>query len=339
MDNPFRYRLDTGDNVRIQNFFSELNFEGIKEYCSGYDLVALDEAQRIPNIGLALKIITDEVPDVRIIATGSSSFELAGQVGEPLMGRKRTITLYPISQLEIAQTCNQIEQKESLETQLIYGGYPEVFLAPTLAEKRDAITEIAESYLLKDILELEKIKNSKILLDLLRLLAFQVGGEVSFSELGQKLMIDGKTVARYLDLLEKAFVIFNLRGFSRNLRKELTKKGKFYFYDNGIRNALIANFNPAPLRDDLGELWENFMVIERLKRQSYLKISTNFYFWRTWDKKEIDLIEEREGKLFAFEFKYGAKKSKPPAEFMETYDNASYKVINRENYLDFVAKQ
>src|SRR3990167_8579103 len=238
---PFKFKLDSGDNAALQINLASLEFKTIHNYVEGYELVVIDEAQKIPHIGDCLKIMIDQHPSLRIIATGSSSFELAGQIGEPLTGRKKTLTLYPFAQLELIELYNSYELKEKLEDFLIYGSYPEVIEAKTLVEKREYITEITYSYLLKDILALDKIKNSKTLLELLRLLAFQVGNEVSYHELAQKLMIDSKTVSRYLDLLEKAFVIYNLRGFSRNLRKEITKKSKYFFYDNGIRNALIAN--------------------------------------------------------------------------------------------------
>ena len=195
---------------------------------------------------------------------------------------------------------------------------------------------MTQSYLFKDILELEKIKNSKILLDLLRLIAFQLGQEVSLTELATQLGIDYKTVGRYLDLLEKTFVIYNLRGFSRNLRKEITKKSKFYFYDNGIRNTIISNFNEPALRNDLGALWENFLFMERLKKRACKEIFANCYFWRTWDQKEVDLVEEREGKLFGYEFTWKNKKSKQPKEWLNTYPEASYEVITSENYLNFI---
>lgn len=333
----YRYKLDSGDDLMTQNLLANADFKTIREYVAGYQLLIIDEAQKIPNIGQALKIMVDQVPDLRIIATGSSSFELAGQVGEPLTGRKKTLTLFPIAQLELAKELNPFELKQHLEDYLIYGSYPKVISYSSPQEKREYITEIVNSYLLKDILELDKIKNSKILLDLLRLLVFQVGNEVSHSELAQKLSVDTKTVSRYLDLLEKGFVIYNLRGFSRNLRKEITKKSKYYFYDNGIRNALIANFNPLNMRDDVGRLWENFVFIERIKKQAYLPIYANNYFWRTWDKKEIDLVEEREGHLFGYEFKWGKQSIKAPKDWLQTYDNAEFNVINQSNYLEFVA--
>ncbi len=207
----------------------------------------------------------------------------------------------------------------------------------TFEEKGVYLRSLVNAYLLKDILDLESVKGSKVLLDILRLLAFQVGNEVSLSELAQNLPIDPKTVARYLDLLEKTFVIINIRGYSQNLRKEISSKSKYYFYDNGIRNALIANFNPLNLRNDVGQLWENFLVVERLKKQTYQSMVVNNYFWRTWDQKEVDFVEEREGKLFGYEFKYSPTKKGSPKDFLTAYPNASYSTVNSENYLDFIA--
>lgn len=331
-----KYKLDSGDNITTQQILSSQDFAQVVGYISGYDLLAIDEAQHIPSVGMGLKIIVDQVPDIRVIATGSSSFELSGQVGEPLTGRKRTLTLYPLSQIELADIHNRFELKERLPEWLVFGGYPAVVTASSKDGKIQILEELVNSYLLKDILALERVKGSKVLLDLLRLLAFQVGSEVSLTELGGQLGIDYKTVARYLDLFEKSFVLFNLRGFSRNLRKEITKKSKYYFYDTGIRNAVISNFNDLDLRDDVGKLWENFLVIERLKAQEYRKIYANNYFWRTYDQKEVDWVEEREGKLFGYEFKWGPGKVKPPKDWLETYSNASFEVITPENYLEFV---
>lgn len=334
----FKYKLDSGDNIKTQEILSSQDFSKILEYVSGYELFALDEAQRVPGIGMGLKILVDHVPNLRIIATGSSSFELSGQVGEPLTGRKKTLTLYPISQIELSELFNSYELKEKLSEWLIFGGYPSVITKTSKQEKISILNEIVNSYLLKDILELEKVKGAKVLVDLLRLLAFQVGNEVSLSELGNQLGIDYKTVARYLDLLEKSFVLFNLRGFSKNLRKEVTKKSKYFFYDNGIRNAIISNFNELEIRDDIGKLWENFLVSERLKAQAYKTIFANNYFWRTWEQKEIDWIEERGGKLFAFEFKWEGTGSKAGRDFLKIYPNSELKVINKENYLEFLRK-
>lgn len=330
-----KYRFDSGDNLQIQQVLGTPDIVALKEYVAGYDLLVIDEAQRIENIGLSLKILVDQVPGLRVIATGSSSFELAGQVGEPLTGRKTTLTLYPLSQLELAKIYNPYDLKSRLEQCLIYGSYPEIVTAENDHERRRLITEMAHSYLLKDILELEKIKSAKILLDLLKLLAFQVGNLVSLSELAQGLGIDAKTVGRYLDLLEKSFVIYNLRGFSRNLRKEITKKSKYYFYDNGMRNAIIANFNSLDMRNDVGALWENWLVIERLKKQTYENIPSNNYFWRTWEHQEIDFIEERGGKLYAYEFKWN-NTATTPSEWKSAYPDADFTVINKNNYLTFL---
>jgi len=219
---------------------------------------------------------------------------------------------------------------------LIYGAYPEVLTTKHLKDKAGLLEEITQGYLLKDILELERVKSSKLLVDLLTMLALQLGGEVSLTELGQKLGIDVKTVARYLDLFEKSFILFNLRGYSRNLRKEITRKSKYYFYDNGVRNALIANFNSLERRSDVGALWENFLVVERLKRQEYKGLRANNYFWRTWGGQEIDWVEERGGGLYGYEFKYEKDKVRMPKLWKETYSGAGFKVINRQNYLDFV---
>lgn len=336
-EGKIKYRLDSGYNVKIQEILESSDFEKILEYAKGYELIAIDEAQKIKNIGNGLKILVDEIPGIKIIVTGSSSFELAGQIGEPLTGRKITIALFPVSQIEFNFSHNKYDLKNKLEEYLIYGSYPEVAAADDLEEKKRILDELVGSYLLKDILELERVKSSKILLDLLRLLAFQIGSEVSLSELGRQLEIDNKTVARYLDLFEKSFILFNLRGLSRNLRKEITKKSKYYFLDNGVRNAIIANFNSLEIRDDIGKLWKNFIVSERLKKQSYKKIYANNYFWRTWDQKEIDWIEEREGKLFGYEFKWKGKAAKAPREWLDSYPNSSFQIINRDNYLDFVA--
>lgn len=331
-----KYRLESGDNMEIQRVLGSQDFSKILEFVSDYELIAIDEAQRIPHVGQGLKIIADQVKGIKIIATGSSSFELSGQIGEPLTGRKRTLILHPIAQQELLKIYNSYEIKEKLPEWLVFGSYPAVVTAETKSKKIDLLKEIANSYLLKDILELEKIKGSKILIDLLRLLAFQVGSEVSLSGLSSRLGIDYKTVARYLDLFGKSFVIYNLRGFSRNLRKEITQKSKYYFYDNGIRNAIISNFNDLELRDDVGKLWENFIIMERIKKQDYQKIYSNNYFWKIWDGKEIDWVEEREGKLFGYEIKWGKESKKPPKDWLLTYKNAGYEIINKENYLGFI---
>lgn len=332
----FKYKIDSGDNIKTQQVLGSQDFKQILDYISGYELIAIDEAQRIPNVGLGLKIIVDQSPQIRVIATGSSSFEPSGQVGEPLTGRKTTLTLYPVAQIELAKLFNQYEIKENLSEYLVFGCYPSVITAKSRQKKTAILEEIINAYLLKDVLELERVKGSKILIDLLRLLAFQIGSEVSLTELGMKLGIDYKTVARYINLLEKAFVLYAISGFSRNLRKEITRKNKYYFYDNGIRNAIISNFNDLEVRDDIGKLWENFLAAERLKIQKYKDIYANNYFWRTWGQQEIDWIEERGGKIHAYEFKWGKGEAEPPSDFSKSYPKAIFKTINQKNYLDFL---
>jgi predicted AAA+ superfamily ATPase len=333
----FKYKLDSGDNIRTQQLLGSQDFSQILAYIEGYELLAIDEAQNIPNMGLAAKIIVDQRPDIRVILTGSSSFELAGQVGEPLTGRKQTLTLYSLSQSELLSSYNSFELREKLEDFLVYGSYPEVVQAATYRQKVDVITEISNSYLVKDILAFDRVKNSKILLDLLKLLAFQVGSEVSLSEIGTKIGVDYKTIQRYLDLLEKAFVIVRLGGFSRNLRNEVTNKAKYYFLDNGIRNSLIAQFNGISQRNDIGQLWENFIFIERLKRRAYQSMYANMYFWRTYSQQEIDLVEDRDGKLHGYEMKWSASKlPNAPQQWTEAYPDSSYEIITPDTYQKFL---
>lgn len=331
-----KYKLDIGEDIRVQQVLSSQDFSKILPYAENYELIVIDEAQQIPNIGMGLKIIVDQLPNIKVIATGSSSFDLSDQIGEPLTGRKKTLILYPVAQLELSKLYNLYELKQQLEDFLIFGSYPQVITSKSKHKKIEILNEIVSSYLLKDVLSLEKVKGSKVLLDLLKLLAFQVGSEVSLNELSIKLNIDIKTVARYLDLLQKTFVIFRLGGFRRNLRSEITQKSKYFFLDNGIRNGVILQFNDLDSRDDVGKLWENFLVSERIKKQQYHQIFANNYFWRTHEQKEIDFIEEREGRLFGFEFKYGQGRGKIPKQFLETYPNSQIDIINKDNYLDFV---
>jgi predicted AAA+ superfamily ATPase len=332
-----KYKLDSGDNIRTQQILSSQDFGEILSYVEGYDLLAIDEAQNIPNVGKGLKIIVDQVPGIRVIVTGSSSFELAGQVGEPLTGRKRTLTLYPLAQQELLPNFNKFELREKLADFLIFGSYPEVLQSASRQSRIDVLTEISNYYLLKDILAFDRVKNSRTLLDLLKLLAFQVGSEVSLTELGTQVGVDIKTIQRYLDLLEKSFVIVRLGGFSRNLRQEVTNKSKIYFVDTGIRNAIIAQFNGLDQRNDLGLLWENFMVMERMKYRAYQSVYANVYFWRTYDQQEIDLVEERDGKLFGYEFKWAAGKiSSPPRNWLNSYPDAEYAVITSVNFQELI---
>jgi len=326
----------TGENIRIRTIFEKGDLEEILAFVEGYELLIIDEAQTINNIGFALKLLTDHNKELTIIATGSSSFELANQVGEPLVGRKRTVEMFPISMLELKNSYNNYELKEKLEEFLIYGFYPEVITAKTTARKQSIATEIATSYLFKDILMLDNILSSSKINQIVRMLAFQIGSEVSFNEIATKVGLDVKTVSKYLDILEKSFVLKSLGGYSGNLRDEVTQKRKYYFYDTGIRNALVANFNPIELRNDVGALWENFLVMERFKRNAYQEVVSNYYFWRTYQSGEIDFIEEREGKLFAYEFKWGKKPAKFPKKFTSTYTDSETFLVNQVNCLEFI---
>lgn len=332
-----KYLYSSGDNIRIQHILSSRDFPKILEYVHGYELFVLDEAQQIPEVGMGLKIIVDQRPDISVIATGSSSFDLANSVGEPLTGRKRTMILYPIAQLELLDLYNRFEMKQRVSEFLLYGSYPEVITAETHAAKQSVLEELVGSYLLKDILAWEKVKGSKILLDLLKLLAFQIGQEVSYHELATQLGIDTKTVQRYLDLCEKTFILFRLSPFSRNMRNAISKKQKYYFFDTGIRNAVIAQWNALEDRADVGALWENFIVIERLKKRNDAHLSGYTYFWRSYAQNEIDLIEEHSGALHAFEIKWSEKKSvRPPREWTRAFPDSTFEVITPENYLDFI---
>ncbi|MBI5230295.1 MAG: ATP-binding protein [Candidatus Magasanikbacteria bacterium] len=325
-----------GETRVIQDALSQQSVESFKRFVGNARVVCIDEAQKIPNIGLNLKLIVDSMPQVTVIASGSASFSLAQEVGEPLTGRKKTIHLFPVSAAEIIATRDEIFFKENLEHLLVYGSYPELFQIKGSEKQQEYLRELADAYLFKDILEMGGIRNAKKLRDVLTLLAFQIGNEVSLSELANNLDMHKNTVYHYLDLLEKTFVIVNVRGFSRNLRKEVTKTSRYYFYDNGVRNALINNFNPLSLRDDIGMLWENYLIMERLKKQSYSELLSNNYFWRTYDQKEIDWVEERGGRLFGYEFKWGKKSNKPPNDWIKNYPSAEYMVINKTNYLEFI---
>ena len=332
----FKYKLDNGDDIKLQNTLKSQDFKKILAYAEGYELIAIDEAQQIPNIGMALKILVDNSKGIRIIATGSSSFDLSQQIGEPLTGRKITMSLYALSQKELLSKFNKHELKENLEDFLIFGSYPDIALAKNNEEKIELLEELVSSYLLKDILILDKVKSSALLLNLLKLLSFQVGNLVSLNELANTLKIDAKTIDRYLDLLEKSFIIFRLGGFSRNLRNEINSKAKYYFLDNGIRNAVISQYSNLSNRNDVGQLFENFIFSERLKKCTYDKIYGSRYFWRNYNGKEIDLIEERDGKLFAYEIKWSKDYVVAPSIFTETYQNSEYQIINKNNYLDFI---
>ncbi|MDP3997503.1 MAG: ATP-binding protein [bacterium] len=327
-----------GELAETQRVLSSQNLHKLKEVVGDHTVVIIDEAQAVPNIGLNLKIMVDQIPGIKIIASGSATFDLARQVGEPLVGRKSTVWLYPLWVKEINDYYGHLGLAERLPDLLVYGGYPQVQLLTSAQEKREYLSELISTYLYRDILEMDSVRNSAKIRDLLQMLALQVGQEVSHHELATALEMGTQTIARYLDLLEQSFVIVNVRGFSRNLRQEITRTSRYYFYDNGVRNALISNFNPpdTKVRSDVGALWENWLVMERLKKQHYDNILANNYFWRTYDQKELDWVEDRGGRLYGYEFKWNPQgKAKGAKLFTETYGESEVKVIHRENYLDF----
>ncbi|MCL0056703.1 ATP-binding protein [Dehalococcoidia bacterium] len=331
-----KYLLVQGEDIFVQDFLSSQSIIKLKNFIGTANLLVIDEAQRIPNIGLNLKLIVDNIDGVEVIATGSASFDLYQKLGEPLTGRKITLRLFPIAQMELSKIEKPHETKANLEARLIFGSYPEVILAKHDRERISYLRELINSYLYKDILEMNGLRHSEKLVKILQLLAFQIGDEVSYSEIASQLGLNKKTVERYLDLLEKVFVIFKIRGFSRNLRKEVSKNPKYYFYDLGVRNGLINNFNSLDLRNDLGALWENYIVSERIKKQEYLGLQANNYFWRTYDRKEIDFIEEREGKLYAYEIKWKPQRLAPPGDWQSAYPNSEFLVVSPQNYLKFI---
>ena len=326
-----------GEDIKDANLLKERSVSNYNRLLANVSLLVIDEAQHIPHIGMILKLIVDSIDGIKVIATGSSVFDLSNNLGEPLVGRKNTMYLFPLSQIEFSEKENYKKTTENLEQRLIFGSYPELEQYKDWESKEDYINEIINSYLLKDILIFDGIKHSDKVYDLLRLIAFQIGKEVSLLELATQLQMSKNTVANYLDLLSKVFVLFKVEGFSRNLRKEIVKSSRWYFYDNGIRNGIINNFNKIENRNDIGELWENYLVSERIKKQHYQKIKTNNYFWRTYDQQELDWLEERGDNLAGYEFKWNEnRKAKIPGAFAKAYPEAGYKVINKQNYLDFI---
>lgn len=329
--------LNGEDNDTVQLLESQ-SIANYKRILSGKTLLVIDEAQYVPNIGKKLKLMVDELPGLRVVATGSSVFDLSNKLGEPLVGRKHTLHLFPLAQLELQRYENALQTKANLEERLVYGAYPELWHLPELKKKQDYLTELVDSYLLKDILTYEGIRKANKIHDLLRLLAYQLGKEVSTHELANNLSgISRNTIEQYLDLLTKVFVIYPIGAYSRNLRKEVSKNKRWYFYDNGIRNALIRNFNPLALRNDTGELWENYLAGERIKYQSYTGVMATNYFWRTYDQQELDWVEEHNGNLQAYEFKWNeCKKTKVPKAWANAYPEATFEAISPNNYLDWI---
>jgi len=325
-----------GEDLNTHELLSYRSVQNYKNLIGTNKLLVIDEAQNIPDIGKILKIIVDEFKGLKILISGSSAFDIFNKMGEPLTGRKITFNLFPFSEEEISKYETPIENFDNLKMRLIYGNYPEVYNYEDNSDKIEYLKELVNSYLLKDILIVENVKNSDKILSLLKLLAYQVGGEVSYHELGRQLGISKNTVERYLDLLSKVFILHKISGFSRNLRKEIVKNSKWYFNDNGIRNAIIANFSAFDNRNDIGALWENYIISERIKKQNYSGMSVNNCFWRTYDKQEIDWIEERGGKLFAYEFKWKEQKVKIPGAWKKTYTDSEFKIIHARNYHNWI---
>lgn len=327
-----------GDEFDIRTLLSQPTSTQLKNLIGAKKTLVIDEAQRIENIGLCLKLIIDNLPDVKVIATGSSAFELANRINEPLTGRKWEFNMFPLSYSEMVDHNGTLEEQRLLEHRMIYGYYPDVVNNP--GDEKAILNQLADSYLYKDILTWERIRKPDRLEKLVQALAFQVGNQVSYNELGKVTGLNNETVEHYIQLLEKAFVVFRLTSFSRNLRNELSKSRKIYFYDNGLRNAVIQQFNPISLRNDVGGLWENFLISERLKHCHYSELPTNSYFWRNHAQREIDLIEERNGELFAFEFKWSGKTNvKFPKSFIDAYAPKETRVIHRENFEPFICSE
>jgi len=323
------------DDPDILALFDNPTSTRLKAMVADYKILVIDEAQRIKDIGIKLKLIIDQVKDVQLIATGSSSFELANEINEPLTGRKWEHHLFPVSFVEMKDHHGFLEEMRMLPHRLVFGYYPEV--VDRKGKEHKILKEIYNSYLYKDILRFDKIKKPDKVVKLLQALAFQVGNEVSYNELSKTVGLDNQTVEKYIDILEKAYIVFRLPAFSRNARKEIAKGRKIYFFDNGIRNAVIANFNLPELRQDIGALWENFLISERFKFLHYNDIWANSYFWRTYDQQEIDYIEDRGGELFAYEFKWNPKqKARLPKTFSNAYPDNHFKVINQGNFEEFI---
>lgn len=328
--------LLNGEDMAVAELIQRRSVQNFKNVIGNNDILFIDEAHRIENIGLILKLMVDEIKGLSILISGSSALNVMSHIAEPLTGRMQTFHMFPFAESEYQQTETLIQKKDNLMNRLIYGNYPELVHLTSDAEKVRYLQEIVNSYLLKDILMHENIKNSSKIYSLLRLISFQVGNKVSYHELGKQLSMSKNTVERYLDLLSKAFIIHKISGYSRNLRKEITKNSKWYFYDNGIRNTVIANLNPLPARNDVGILWENYIISERIKYQKYCSMLVNNFFWRTYDRQEIDWIEDRSGKLYAYEMKWKTRQSKIPPSWEKAYPDSEFKIIHQDNYLDWI---
>jgi predicted AAA+ superfamily ATPase len=326
-----------GDDIETHNLLEIQSTANYKRVLGDIKFLVIDEAQEIPNIGKKLKLMVDTIPDLKVLITGSSAFEINNQIGEPLVGRMKTLNIFPIAQIEFSKHENFPETKSNLEERLIFGSYPELSQLNNRDEKISYLKEIVNNHLLRDILAFEGVKKRDKIIALLQIIAFRTGSEISLESIGRELQISKNTVEKYLDLFSKVFIIYSVSGFSRNRDNEITKMKKWYFVDNGIRNAIINSFNPINMREDIGKLWENYLNSERIKYLHYKEKHVLDYFWRTHTKQEIDRIEEINDELSAFEYKWGKAKAKIPTEFAKSYPNASFEIINQDNYLDFIA--
>lgn len=323
------------DDPFVRNQLEDVNTETLKQIIGSNKIVFIDEAQRVKNIGITLKLITDDIHGVNLLVSGSSALELTSEVNEPLTGRKWEYFLYPLSWVELHNHIGYISAMQQLEQRIIYGMYPEVLNRK--GNEAETLKQISGSYLYKDLLSFRGIRKPEIIEKLLKALALQIGNEVSYNELANTIQVDKNTVNTYIDLLEKAFVIFRLQPLSRNLRNEISTSRKIYFYDTGIRNSIINNLNPFEYRNDVGVLWENFIIAERIKYNHYNSVFNNIFFWRSHQKQEVDFIEERSGKFFAYEFKWSTGKNpKFPASFIQSYPDSETYIINNQNFLPFL---
>lgn len=325
-----------GDDIRTHLLLEERSVANYRQVLGDNKLLIIDEAQEIENIGQKLKLIVDEIDELKVLITGSSAFEINNQVGEPLVGRKHVFHMYPLAQLEYASVENSLQTAENLEERLIYGSYPELLHIPDFKQKQNYLNELVFSYLIKDVLSFEGIKKRDKIMKLLQMMAFRVGSEISVEGIGNELGISKNTVDKYLDLFEKVFIMYPVSGYTKNADNEITKKRKWYFWDNGVRNALINQFNPLSLRTDVGQLWENYLFIERTKKFANEERTVFSHFWRTQTKQEIDRIEDENGQLRAYEFKWTQEKVKIPPQFAKNYPKAEFNLVNKRNYLRFI---
>lgn len=325
-----------GDDVETHNLLEIQSTANFKRILGDTKFLIIDEAQEIANIGRKLKLMVDTIDGLKVLITGSSAFEINNQIGEPLVGRMKTIPMHPLSQIEFSATENFVQTRYNLEDRLIFGSYPELTKLNNRDEKISYLKEIVNNQLLRDILTFEGIKKRDKIIALLQIISFRTGSEISLESVGRELQISKNTVEKYLDLFSKVFIIYSVSGFSRNRGNEITKMKKWYFVDNGIRNAIINSFNPLNMREDVGKLWENYLNSERRKAVDYKQNFVLDYFWRTHTKQEIDRIEEKNEQICAFEYKWGKVKSKIPTEFAKSYPNATFEIINQETYLDYI---